>query len=241
LDNFQLAQQAARGDGDAFRALAERYRNYIYSVAWRITLDAEDALDVTQQVYLRMVERIGDFNGAGGGGCGAGPGRGGDEDRRGEGGRGEAGGEGGEGRSERAFRGWLGTIAAREAISLRRKACNRETPTGPQALAALAEGSIAGCSGNPGASGASNSLAFVRPAPGAREVVIQDERRRHVAKAMSALSPQQRAIFLLRFQEDIGPKEIAQRLAMPGKQVRSQLHRAIVAIRRELAEKGCLE
>jgi len=57
-----------------------------------------------------------------------------------------------------------------------------------------------------------------------------------VETAMSVLSPQQRAIFALRFREDMGPKEIAENLGLKAGQVRTQLFRSIEKIRAELAE-----
>lgn len=45
--------------------LVECYRNYSYAISYQITLHEQDALDVTQQVFLRLVERIGSFNGRG--------------------------------------------------------------------------------------------------------------------------------------------------------------------------------
>lgn len=189
MDEMQLAHQAARGDTEAFRILIERYRNYIYTIAYRIVLREEDALDVTQQVYLRLVEHIAEFNGHG------------------------------------AFRGWVGSIAAREAISFRRRAAQREIPTNPADLNTLVE-----------------SRGVDRPHPSdALEFVVRAERRCHVEDAMADLSPQQRAIFALRFHEDVGPREIAERLGIADKQVRSQLHRALTILRRALQQKGCLE
>ena len=64
-----------------------------------------------------------------------------------------------------------------------------------------------------------------------------EERLRLVDQAMVALSPQQRAILTLRLKEGMRPAEIAERLGIAGKQVRSQLHRAIKKIREMLQRK----
>lgn len=65
MDDRTLAKAAAQGDEAAFEALVERYRRYIYAIAWKITLHQDDALDVTQDVLALMAERIGQWRGDG--------------------------------------------------------------------------------------------------------------------------------------------------------------------------------
>ena len=84
LEDSALAAAAAHGDQRAFDLLVERYRGYVYAIAYRITLHEDDALDVSQNVLLRLVERIGQFNGAG------------------------------------SFKGWIGALAANEAVTYTR-------------------------------------------------------------------------------------------------------------------------
>jgi RNA polymerase sigma-70 factor (ECF subfamily) len=59
----RLVQRAATGDRDARRELFELYRESAYRVALRITGRNEDALDVTQDSFIRAFERLGDFQG----------------------------------------------------------------------------------------------------------------------------------------------------------------------------------
>ena len=65
MDDALLAAAAAEGDQEAFTALVERYRPYVYTIAYKIALHEDDALDITQNVLVRLVERIGSFNGTG--------------------------------------------------------------------------------------------------------------------------------------------------------------------------------
>jgi RNA polymerase sigma-70 factor (ECF subfamily) len=65
LQDNDLAAAAARGDQEAFALLVERYRRYIYAIAYRIALNEDDALDITQNVFVRLVEKIGAFRGRG--------------------------------------------------------------------------------------------------------------------------------------------------------------------------------
>jgi RNA polymerase sigma-70 factor, ECF subfamily len=53
-----------RGDRDAFRLLYEAYKDRVYSMAlYFFRGDAATAADVTQQVFLKLMERIGQFRG----------------------------------------------------------------------------------------------------------------------------------------------------------------------------------
>lgn len=58
-----LAQQAAAGDGDARRALFERYRAAAYGIALRIVVRHEDALDVVQDSFIKAFGRLDQFHG----------------------------------------------------------------------------------------------------------------------------------------------------------------------------------
>jgi RNA polymerase sigma-70 factor (ECF subfamily) len=53
-----------RGDRDAFRLVYETYKDTVYSMAlYFFRGDAATAADVTQQVFLKLMDRIGQFNG----------------------------------------------------------------------------------------------------------------------------------------------------------------------------------
>lgn len=65
MTDNELAMAAAGGDQAAFEALIERHRPRIYAVAYRITLNEDDALDAMQNVFLHLAQRIGDFRGTG--------------------------------------------------------------------------------------------------------------------------------------------------------------------------------
>lgn len=187
MDDHRLAADAAHGDEEALTALVERYRSYVYTIAYRIASDEDDALDIAQNVFLRLYERIGQFSGRG------------------------------------RFRAWLAAIASREALSFLRRAGRRETPVAPEVLEVLADERQSNNPRNP------------------RQMAETAQRKELVESVVARLSPQQRAIFALRVGEDMPPKEIAERLGIPGRQVYTQLHRTIARIRKALMEKGVLE
>lgn len=51
------------GDADAFDNLVTRYSSDVYALAFRLTSDAEEAGDVTQETFLAALKAIGSFRG----------------------------------------------------------------------------------------------------------------------------------------------------------------------------------
>lgn len=68
LDGNDLAVIAAcqRGDRDAFRTLFETYQDRVYSIALRYTGERAQALDIAQDVFVKLLASIGDFRGESG-------------------------------------------------------------------------------------------------------------------------------------------------------------------------------
>jgi RNA polymerase sigma-70 factor (ECF subfamily) len=60
----ELVEACQRGDRDAFRALFERHKNKVYSIALRYSGDAETAMDIAQETFLKLFTCIGGFRGA---------------------------------------------------------------------------------------------------------------------------------------------------------------------------------
>jgi RNA polymerase sigma-70 factor (ECF subfamily) len=57
-----LVERCRGGDRSAFTALVVRYQRPIYNAAYRVVGRAEDASDVAQIVFLRVAERLGDYD-----------------------------------------------------------------------------------------------------------------------------------------------------------------------------------
>ena len=58
VEDRKLIERAQRGDKEAFATLVQRYHRNIYSLAYRMTGNREDAMDVTQEVLLRAFRAI---------------------------------------------------------------------------------------------------------------------------------------------------------------------------------------
>lgn len=57
-----LLARFRRGDQTAFTALVARYQKPVFNAAFRVVGNASDAADVTQDVFLRIVERLDDYD-----------------------------------------------------------------------------------------------------------------------------------------------------------------------------------
>ena len=54
----QLIQDAAQGNTQAFTVLYERYRDWVYRLAWRFTGDQDLALDVLQDTWMYVLKKL---------------------------------------------------------------------------------------------------------------------------------------------------------------------------------------
>ena len=61
--DLELVSRAKEGDRQAFETLVSRYESKIYHMALRYTGDAQEALDITQEVFLRMYRGLEEFQG----------------------------------------------------------------------------------------------------------------------------------------------------------------------------------
>ncbi len=57
-----LVQSCLRGDRHAFDELVDRYEGPIYSAAYRITGSVEDAMDATQNAFVKAYEKLHTFD-----------------------------------------------------------------------------------------------------------------------------------------------------------------------------------
>jgi RNA polymerase sigma-70 factor (ECF subfamily) len=56
----RLIAQARGGDEQAFAALYRRHRDWVLRIAWRITGSRDDALDVLQDAFAYLFQKLGD-------------------------------------------------------------------------------------------------------------------------------------------------------------------------------------
>jgi RNA polymerase sigma-70 factor (ECF subfamily) len=56
-------ESCRQGDADAFRALFEAHKDKVYSIALRYAGDPAAAMDISQDTFLKLMDRIGQFRG----------------------------------------------------------------------------------------------------------------------------------------------------------------------------------
>jgi RNA polymerase sigma-70 factor (ECF subfamily) len=63
MTDFNLSRAAAAGDMRALGELYERYRHRVYAVCIGMTRNAAEAEDLTQEVFVSLVHKIGSYRG----------------------------------------------------------------------------------------------------------------------------------------------------------------------------------
>jgi RNA polymerase sigma-70 factor (ECF subfamily) len=58
-----LIQRAQKGDHDAFAALVDEHQRYVYNLALRVVKDENEALDLTQETFVRAWMALPNFKG----------------------------------------------------------------------------------------------------------------------------------------------------------------------------------
>lgn len=60
-DDQELVGRCQKGDISAFEALVHKYKQKAYSIAYRFTRNEEDALDLSQEAFVKAYQSIGSF------------------------------------------------------------------------------------------------------------------------------------------------------------------------------------
>lgn len=63
LDDLSLVRKCQAGDDQAFRTLVLRYQRKVFSVAFALVKDREEAMDISQDAFLRVYSRLDAFKG----------------------------------------------------------------------------------------------------------------------------------------------------------------------------------
>lgn len=63
ISDLQLVQKASKGDPDAFEELVKRYQQRVYAIAYGICHSQQDALDISQEVFIKIYRKLKLFRG----------------------------------------------------------------------------------------------------------------------------------------------------------------------------------
>lgn len=177
MDEREAIARLLRGDVNGLEALVKRYQTEATRVAQLITRDRALAEDVVQNAFVRVYERIEQFD------------------------------------ASRPFAPWFFRIVTNDAI----KAAQRSSRN--IAFSASHSGEL-------------DQLPDA--APGPDEILDTLERFASVSAALEQLSPEQRAVIVLRYYVGLNDREVALRLASPAGTVRWRLHAARKRLRQLL-------
>ena len=61
--DLNLVKRARNGEQEAFRLLVERYQRKVYSIAFNVVHNHEDAMDLTQDAFVKVFRRLEGFQG----------------------------------------------------------------------------------------------------------------------------------------------------------------------------------
>ncbi len=62
-ENVELVTQSLNGNRKSLDALIKLHQPFIYNVAWKMTNDANDAMDLTQEVLIKVITKLSLFKG----------------------------------------------------------------------------------------------------------------------------------------------------------------------------------
>ena len=160
-DDASLVTRARAGDQSAFEGLVQRYQKVLYTVAFRMLGNPDDAKDATQTAFVRAYERLDTF----------------DEQYR--------------------FFSWIYRILVNECLNVIR-----------------------------GRRPEDELIPVVATSGGPFESAVSSERQAQVQAALLQLTPEYRAVVVLRHFAGLSYDEMADALGVPAKTVKSRLYSA---------------
>lgn len=175
--DWDLVQQARRGDREAFRSLVERYQHKVTALATGMLRNRDDALDVVQDTFTKAYQSLDRFKG------------------------------------ESSFYTWLYRITLNICIDHQRRAARMpyapiEAPETPEEAPSIREARDDAERDDP------------------LQRVHEAEVGQRIRQAIAELTPEHRAVILLREVEGLSYEEISRALECPKGTVMSRLHYA---------------
>lgn len=185
--DWELVQQARRGDREAFRSLVERYQHKVTALATGMLRNRDDALDVVQDTFTKAYQSLDRFKG------------------------------------ESSFYTWLYRITLNLCIDYQRRAARMpaaqlEAPESPEEA--------------PVVNAARGDAERDDPLQRLHEAEVG----RRIRQAIAELTPEHRAVILLREVEGLSYEEISRALECPKGTVMSRLHYARRQLQARLRE-----
>jgi RNA polymerase sigma-70 factor (ECF subfamily) len=61
MNESKILRKAQQGDPEAFSALFEKYKDFVWNVVYRMVFDFDEAEDIAQEVFVTAWRRLGSF------------------------------------------------------------------------------------------------------------------------------------------------------------------------------------
>jgi RNA polymerase sigma-70 factor (ECF subfamily) len=187
----KLVDEAQRGDNDAFKSLVQKYHKKVYSIALGMVHNPEDALDISQEAFIKVHKYLDNFKGSS------------------------------------SFYTWLYRIVINLCIDFLRRE-GRYASVGYEDGQSTATATGDASTGDPVI--AADQTWHPGQELGRREVGDQ------ITKAIEALSPNHRAVILMREVEGLSYREMSDVLNCSQGTIMSRLHHARFKLRRLLKD-----
>lgn len=172
--DIALVRECRRGDRGALEELVGLYEKRVFSAAYRLTGNPEDAKDVTQVVFLKVFEHLDQY-----------------DDRY-------------------KFFSWIYRITVNESINLINRRGRVENLDRPEAVEELGDSET----------------------KGPLTTLDQEQANERIQQALMKMTPDHRAVIVLRHFADLSYRDMSEALNIPEKTVKSRLFDA----RRRLGE-----
>ncbi len=62
--DIELVQKSVKGDEEAYHQLVRKYQQKVYAIAYGIIHNREDALDIAQEVFIKIYKKLRSFRGS---------------------------------------------------------------------------------------------------------------------------------------------------------------------------------
>jgi RNA polymerase sigma-70 factor (ECF subfamily) len=182
-DERELIQRLRAGESSAFRELVESHKRRLFTLAYDLLGNVQDAEDVSQEAFIKVYHSIGDFRG------------------------------------DSQLGSWMYRIVVNLCLNRRRKKALSEM----ELRSSFEDGEVHA------------PTPASHPQANPEKMAEAEMIRAHLRRALDALSEQQRAIFILRHDEDLPLAEIGKMLKISEGTVKSQLFRALRKLQEALA------
>ena len=63
LTDKEIISRVLKGDQQVFKALVERYQDYVFTLVLRFTPNREDAEEISQDIFVKAYRSLADFRG----------------------------------------------------------------------------------------------------------------------------------------------------------------------------------